>query len=144
MGALNYDTLKYGNNAFVDSYNMKSYTIEPPAGWYTIAQLGPDFNYNLKQLGDGLFYIDTSYWNILGNSKIQSLIFRTGIINNGTPYINVISNTFNFGTQAFNQIRILYNSDNINGSSGCLFGGAVLQIYSTNNSSSSTKKLCKY
>ena len=139
LGGLNYDTLKYGNNAFVDSYNMKSYTIEPPAGWYTIAQLGPDFNYQLKQLGDGLFYIDTSYWNILGNSKIQSLIFRTGIINNGTPYINVISNTFNFGTQAFNQIRILYNSDNINGSSGCLFGGAVLQIYSTNNSSSSTK-----
>lgn len=139
LGGLNYDTLKYGNNAFVDSYNMKSYEITASSGWYTIAQLGPDFNYQLKQLGDGLFYIDTSYWNILGNSKIQSLIFRTGIINNGTPYINVISNTFNFGTQAFNQIRILYNSDNINGSSGCLFGGAVLQIYSTNNSSSSTK-----
>ena len=48
MGALNYDTVKFGNTGYVDSYNMNSYTIEPPAGWYTIAQLGPDFNYNLK------------------------------------------------------------------------------------------------
>ncbi|MDA7464124.1 polymer-forming cytoskeletal protein [Candidatus Poseidonia alphae] len=139
MGALNYDTLKYGNNAFVDSYNMKSYTIEPPAGWYTIAQLGPDFNYNLKQIADGIFYIDTSYFSIDGVTQGQSLIFRAGIYYNNDPYIDVISNN---SYQGYNvtQIRIAYDCDNQQGGTTCPTGGALVQVYSTTNSSSSIKQ----
>ena len=139
MGALNYDTLKYGNNAFVDSYNMKSYTIEPPAGWYTIAQLGPDFNYNLKQIADGIFYIDTSYFSIDGVTQGQSLIFRAGIYYNNDPYIDVISNN-RYIEHKVTQIRIAYDCDNQQGGTTCPTGGALVQVYSTTNSSSSIKQ----
>ena len=142
MGALNYDTVKFGNTGYVDSYNMNSYTIEPPSGWYTIAQLGPDFNYNLKQIADGIFYIDTSYFSVDGVTQGQSLIFRAGIYYNNDPYIDVISNN---SYQGYNvtQIRIAYDCDNQQGGSGgnsCPTGGALVQILSTTNSSSTNKQ----
>lgn len=139
MGALNYDTVKFGNIGYVDYYNMNSFTIEPPAGWYTIAQLGPDFNYNLKQIADGIFYIDTSYFSVDGVTSGQSLIFRAGIYYNNDPYIDIISNN-DYTSQQVNQIRIAYDCDNQQGGTTCPTGGALVQIYSTTNSSSPTLK----
>ena len=139
MGALNYDTVKFGNTGYVDSYNMNSYTIEPPLGWYTIAQLGPDFNYNLKQIADGIFYIDTSYFSVDGVTQGQSLIFRAGIYYNLDPYIDVISNNY-YTSQQVNQIRIAYDCDNQAGGNVCPTGGALVQVYSTLNSSSTNKQ----